>query len=148
MAVIASTRRAALGAILAAPISGVAVAATPPGSSSSLQTLVRRYSHFHAQLIAEGERLDNISGPKGHSNYGRLVVLCGRLRTRIALHPVQGLGDVLLKVKAYAVSTSADEGRQDLRCRLNRQGGHAYEDDVAAAATFDLMQLGGIGPCD
>ncbi|MCJ2011550.1 hypothetical protein, partial [Methylobacterium sp. J-076] len=66
----ASTRRAALGAILAAPLTSVPAAATP-SPTRALARLVHRYERLYQSLVQEGERLDG-SGWLDDGTHSRL----------------------------------------------------------------------------
>lgn len=136
---VASTRRAALGAILAAPLASVPVAAS--SASPSLANLVARYERLDALLQAESDRLEKAGWRRRNDMHDRLAAVCGKLRGRICQHPSTSMDDVLLKVRAFALSTSFDDGREELECNLQSRDGHAYLDDIALAVIVNLVGL-------
>lgn len=135
-----ATRRAALGAILAAPLASVPAAAktTVPGISPELARLIRKSQRADDRLMAEKDEVDGFSP----GNMRAAAVL----RCLVAKFPSSSIADVLAK----ASHTIAIWGHD---CALEEQeaataDGGCYLDDMARAVLLDLVRLTGEdAPC-
>ncbi len=75
-------------------------------------------------MQAETEKLDKARWQFRNDYHDRLIGICGALRSRICLHPVATMADIMLKVRAYGLSQPYDDGREELTANLkDRDGG-------------------------
>jgi len=110
-----------------------------------LLSLVVAYEEASRHLKAEMDRLDE-AGIISDARSGEAMMTCGRYRAEIAAFPVSCLADILLKVRAFAVSADADEEAASLRDFIESYDGHAYAEHLGQGVMIDLMRLGGT-PC-
>ena len=140
-----ASRRTLLCGLAAVP------ALTLPGSAAAtgnpeLLRLVVSYEEAERHLREHSDRLDQVGVPYDDAWRGAVKV-CGRQRAEIAVFPVSCLADILLKVRAYAVSRSLEDEEEEVRCHFEEGDGHAYDTDVAQGVMIDLMRMGGFGEC-
>lgn len=134
-----STRRAALGAILAAPLASVPAAAIAParGISSELARLIRKSQRADDRVNALLEGEGYPYGP---------VKAAASLRCRIAKFEAAGLADVLAKAKHTIAIWGHDCAREEQEAAT--ADGSCYLDDMARAVLLDLVRLTGEdAPC-
>ena len=127
----ASTRRAALGAILAAPLASVPVVASAP-VSPELARLIVKHDRINAILDAEcdGERFASEDTCRA----------AGLARARVAGFRSQGLPDILAKAACLArLYPLAD---MELEVREEVETGHANLDCMAHNIAAELMRFG------
>ncbi|MGH1590431.1 hypothetical protein ACRBEV_21465 [Methylobacterium phyllosphaerae] len=140
-----STRRAALGALIALPAASLPALAAP--ASPELLRMVVDYEATEQARDDETERLEAVGWRESDSTWSRLCRDCGSKRAAIALHPAQSIADVMLKARALAFKLNLADDWEDLRRAIADNYGHAYDRDVAHAAMLDLARLGGFGRC-
>ncbi|MET3411634.1 hypothetical protein [Methylobacterium sp. 1030] len=125
----ASTRRAALGAILAAPLASVPATAS---AASATPALVR--------LIAKNDRInDLLNASDGASGFDPgLVRAAGVIRSRVAAFPSRGLPDILAKASCLARLYPLADAEEQVRESLN---GYAFLDEMSVALAVEVMKL-------
>lgn len=130
-----STRRAALGSILAAPLASVPAAATTPAPNVSPEL---------ARLIAECIEADHTlrDCAKGDPDFvdwpRHLCVASGLARGRVVRFASVSHADVQAKLRLLALIYPV----ADIRCEAEPDGkGHAYLDNVALSVVADLLEL-------
>lgn len=125
----ASTRRAALGAILAAPL------ASAPATASSVSPKL-------AQIIAEHDahRAVMDDHPEDEAPTREDCRKAGRLRARIVRFPSLGWADTMAKAACLARLYPLRDAEEDLACEL--KDNHAYLDAMALNIVVEVMQLG------
>jgi hypothetical protein len=104
---------------------------------------VETYEEASQRLRAESDRADQ-AGVSMTEALGDAITTCGLYRAEIALFPVSCLADILLKVRAFAVSADTKDEEAELREQIERQGDCAYADDIGIGVMIDLMRLGGV----
>jgi len=107
-----------------------------------LLRLVETYEVADQHLRAEMRRLDEAGAITSEAS-GTAMTACGRYRAEIALFPAASLSDVLLKVRAFALTTDLGEEDDDLRGIIEQRDGYAYAEDIARGLVVDLMRMGG-----
>lgn len=133
----ASTRRAAIGAILAAPLASVPAAANFPGSGK-----LPAVSPELVRLIAKHDRINerlNASSYETSCNHG-LVRAAGAMRARVAGFPSHGLPDILAKAECLARLYPLADAEHEVREEI--ASGHAYLDCMALNIAIEVMKLG------
>ena len=129
------TRRAALGAILAAPLASVpAMALTPvSGISPKLARLIRKSQAADDRLRAEAE---------DEWNPGNIRAAAA-LRCRVAKFPSASLADVLAKASHTVSIWGFDCAKEEFEDAT--ADGFAYLDHMAQAVLLDLVRVTGRG---
>ena len=137
----ASTRRAALGAILAAPLTGGAVMALPSGSpqpvvsavSPELVRLIAKHDRINAILDEETDT-DDLSLP----SYGTMRAACVA-RTRVLGFQSAGMADVLAKAACLGRLWPTEELALELRWKVKNS--EVCMDEMAMGLALDLMRI-------
>ena len=129
-----STRRAALGAILAAPLTSV-----PAAASSASPKL--------AQIIAEHDAHRAVMNdhPEDEAPTREDCRKAGRLRARIVRFPSQGWADTMAKAACLARLYPLRDAEEDLAHEL--KDNHAYLDAMALGIACEVMRLGEAKQC-
>ena len=140
-----ASRRAILSSLTALPVLTVTASAAATGNPELLR-LVVSHEEVERHLREQSDRLDQVGVPYDDA-WRSAVKVCGRYRAEIAVFPVSCLADILLKVRAYAVSRSLEDEEEEVRCHFEEGDGHAYDTDVAQGVMIDLMRMGGFGEC-
>ena len=140
----ASTRRSALGAILAAPLTGGAVMALPfgspqPGAPSVSPKLVRLIAEHDTHRAAMDDRPDDEWPTKENRCEG------GRLRALVAGFPSTGWADTMAKAACLARLWPIEEAEEELRSQVDT--GYAYLECMALAIACEVMRLGEDAAC-
>lgn len=147
----ASTRRAALGAILAAPLTGGAVMALPSGSSQPVAAAadfpesgkLPAVSPELVRLIAKHDRIDamlkaSVSDDGVEYDQG-LMRAAGAMRARVLSYPASGLPDILAKVACVARLWPLSDLREEVAQAA--QSGRATIDDMVEGIVLELALL-------
>lgn len=133
----ASTRRAAIGAILAVPLaSAPMVAAT--AVSPALVALIAEHDRINAALDASG----NDWGPSLDQS---LIRSAGSLRGKIAAFPTRGWPDTMAKAACLARVWTIEGAEEELQSQIG--GGYAYLADMALAIACEVMRHGEAWAC-
>lgn len=130
-----STRRAALGAILAAPLASVPAAA----ASTVSDELVRLIAEHDAQRAAMDDQPDDECPTKDQRIEG------GRLRARVAGFPSNGWPDTMAKAACLARLYPVNEAEDEVRSAC--ESGYAYLDCMALNIACEVMRYGEGMPC-
>lgn len=136
----ASTRRAALGAILAAPLAGGAVtashsratAAARPAASPELVRLIAKHDRINAILDCEADERDSTKPGTRRA--------AGMARARVTAFPSQSLADILAKAACLARLWPIAEAEEEVRDKA--ASGHVYIDCMALNIFVEVMKLG------
>ena len=131
----ASTRRAALGAILAAPLASVPAVAAPTVSPE----LARIIAEHDAHRAVMDDRPDDEWPTKENRCEG------GRLRALVAGFPSAGWADTMAKAACLARLWPIEEAEEEMRFQVD--AGYAYLDCMALAIACEVMRLGEGGSC-
>ncbi len=130
----ASTRRAALGAILAAPLASVpAVAATVSPK------LARFIAEHDAHRVVMDDHAENESPSREDCRKA------GRLRARIVRFPSAGWADTMAKAACLARLYPLADAEEDLVAELRDD--HAYLDAMALGIACEVMRYGEARQC-
>ena len=133
-----ATRRAAPGAILAAPLASVpsAAKATVPGVSPELARLIRKSQRADDRLKAEAE---------DEWNPGNIRAAAA-LRCRVATFKSVSMADVLAKARHTVAIWGRECAEEEFEAAV--VDGTAYLTDMAHAVFLDLARLTGEdAPC-
>ena len=133
-----ATRRAALGAILAAPLATSSAAAVIPASgiSPELARLIRKSQRADDRLRAEAE---------DEWNPGSMLAAAA-LRYRVATFRAASLADVLAKARHTVAVWGYECAKEQFEAATAE--GSACVDDMAIAVLLDVARLAGeSGPC-
>ncbi|MCJ2056668.1 hypothetical protein MKL09_08880 [Methylobacterium sp. J-048] len=131
----ASTRRAALGAILAAPLASVP-AATAPTVSPELARIIAEHDAHRAVME---DNPDDERPTKEDRCEG------GRLRALVAGFPSVGWADTMAKAACLARLWPVEEAEEEMRSQVD--AGYAYLDCMALAIACEVMRLGEAQRC-
>lgn len=131
----AATRRAALGAILTAPLTGGAVTAQPltPAVSPELLRLIAKHDRINAILEEEGDN-DDISLP----SYGTMRA-AAVARTRVLGFQSAGMADVLAKAACLGRLWPTEDLALELQFKLKKS--EVCMDEMALGLALDLMRM-------
>lgn len=134
-----ATRRATLGAILAAPLMVSPAAAIPvSGVSPELARLIRKSTRADDRLMAEKDEVDGFSPGNMRA--------AAALRCRVAMFSSNSIADVLAKA-SHTIAIWGHECAQEEQEAATADGS-AYLDDMARAVLLDLARLAGEdAPC-
>ncbi|MCJ2133015.1 hypothetical protein MKK69_02845 [Methylobacterium sp. J-026] len=131
----ASTRRAALGAILAAPLASVPAVATPT-VSPGLTQLIEEHDAHRAVM---DDRPDDEWPTKGNRCQS------GRLRALVAGFPSSSWADTMAKAACLARSWPIEEAEAEIRSQADT--GFAYLECIALAIACEVMRHEEGMPC-
>jgi hypothetical protein len=137
----ASTRRAALGAILAAPLTGGTVMALPSGSplpvkptvSPELVRLIAKHDRINAIIIRETET-DDLSLP----SYGTMRA-ARHARTRVTGFPSRSFADTLAKAACLGRLWPTNELAIEVGLKVRQS--EVCMDEMALGLALELMQF-------
>lgn len=129
----ASTRRAALGAILAAPLASVPAVAATQSVSAGLTRLIAKHDRINEMLFSS-------ESDDGYSFNEGLMRAAAAMRGRVLSYPAQGLPDILAKVECLARLWPLDELRKEVAKAA--RSGHVTIDDMAEGIVLELALLG------
>jgi hypothetical protein len=134
-----STRRAALGAILAAPLAASPATAKTalPGISPELARLIRKSQAADDRLRAE----DSDVGGRGFSRGSMRAAAA--LRCRVATFKSASMADVLAKARHTAAIWEIDCAQEEFEAAT--ANGECYLDDMAHGVFLDLLRVAGEG---
>lgn len=133
-----ATRRAALGAILAAPLASVPAAAGIPAAGVSPEL---------ARLIRKSQRADDcLRAQDGDEWNPGNIRAAAALRCRVAKFRASGIADVLAKAKHTVAVWGYECAQEEFEAATAE--GFAYVNDMAIAVALDLARLAGEdAPC-
>lgn len=135
----ARTRRAALGAILAAPLASVPAAATVAAPRSSVPPVSRKL----ARLIAKHDRINAILNAESDDcNPARrgTARAAGAIRARVTAFPSASFADILAKAACLARLWPLSDAEGEVQSKA--ASGHVYMDDMALNIAMEVMKLG------
>ena len=135
MSVSPSTRRAALGAILAAPLASVPAVA--------MSAVSPKLAQFIAEHDAHRAVMDDRPGDEWPTKENRCEG--GRLRALVAGYPSKGWADTMAKAACLARLWPIEEAEEEMRSQVDT--GHAYLDCMALAIACEVMRYGEGGSC-
>ena len=128
---VASTRRAALGAILAAPLSSVpAISREMPSASPQLLRLIAKHDRINECLRAVEDDEDQ----RGLSR------AAGAIRARVAGFQSKSFADTLAKASCLARMWPLVDAEAEVRRDV--ASGYVYMDLMALNIAVEVMQLG------
>jgi hypothetical protein len=129
------SRRAALGAILAAPLASVPAVAT----STISPALSRIIAEHDAHQATKDDWPDSVWPTEAERKEA------GRLRALVAGYPSAGWPDTMAKAACLARLWPVAEAEDEVRSEC--EGGHAYLECMALAIACEVMRLGGATSC-
>jgi hypothetical protein len=139
----AATRRAALGAILSAPLTGGAVMALP---SETPQPTTPAASPKLVRLIAKHDRIERLLRDASEEGAHRgLVRAAGAMWARVAGFQSASFADTLAKAACLARMWPLADAEAEVR--RDAGSGYAYMDCMALNIAVEVMRLGEGSQC-
>ena len=133
-----TSRRAALGAILGAPLASVPTVAATPSVSPKLARLIAKHDRINAKLDAACDVL-GFGYPRG------LIKAAAAMRAQVVRYPCANMADVMAKALCVARLWPVEDLQFEIDKAPPRDG--CSMDVMSLGIVMELAMMGGMKPC-